>query len=67
MHACELNLRNIIILMIALTPLQLLHAQDCDEECKVNDNVAMVPSMALSTRPQRSSTSVGVRLPGSKL
>ncbi len=28
MHACELNLRNIMILMmIALTPLQLLHAQ----------------------------------------
>ena len=38
MHACELNLRNIMILMIALTSLQLLHAQDdCEDECKVND------------------------------
>ena len=49
MHACELNLRNIIILMIALTPLQLLHAQDCDEECKVNDNVAMVLNVPVNS------------------
>ena len=49
MHACELNLRNIIILMIALTPLQLLRAQDCDEECKVNDNVAIVLNVPVNS------------------
>lgn len=49
MRACKLNLRNIIILMIALTPLPLLHAQDCDEECKVNDNVAMVLNVPVNS------------------
>jgi hypothetical protein len=49
MRACELNLKNIMILMIALTPLQLLHAQDCDEECKVNDNVAMVLNVPVNS------------------
>ena len=52
MRACGLNLRNIIILMIALTPLQLLHAQDCDEECKVNDNVAMVLNVPVNSTAQ---------------
>ena len=28
MQACELNFRNIMILMVALMSLQLLHAQD---------------------------------------
>jgi len=50
MHACELNLTNIMILMIALTPLQLLHAQDnCGDECKLNDNVAMILNVPVNS------------------
>ena len=50
MAACELNLRNIIILMIALTPLQLLHAQDnCGDECRLNDNVAMILNVPVNS------------------
>ena len=53
MHACELNLRNIMILMIALTPLQLLHAQDdCEDECKVNTNLAMIINVPVNSTAQ---------------
>ena len=53
MHACKLNLRNIVILMIALTPLQLLHAQDdCEDECKVNTNLAMIINVPVNSTAQ---------------
>jgi hypothetical protein len=50
MPASELNLRNIMILMIALTPLQLLYAQDnCGDECRLNDNVAMILNVPVNS------------------
>jgi hypothetical protein len=53
MLACELNLRTIMILMIALTSVQLLHAQDdCSDECKLNDNVAMVVNVPVNSTAQ---------------
>jgi hypothetical protein len=53
MHACELNLRNIMILMIALTSLQLLHAQDdCEDEYKVNTNLAMIINVPVNSTAQ---------------
>ena len=37
MHDCNLKIRNIIVLAIALTPLRPLHAQDdCGDEYRVN-------------------------------
>lgn len=60
MHACELNLRNIMILMIALTPLQLLHAQDdCEDECKSNGNFAMVLNVPVNSTAEVVSTGWG--------
>jgi hypothetical protein len=39
--------------MIALVPLQPLFAQgDCDEECKVNTNVAMVVNVTVGSTAQ---------------
>ncbi len=41
-----------LLIMIALVPLQPLFAQDCDEECKVNTNVAMDVNVPISSTAQ---------------
>jgi Outer membrane protein beta-barrel domain len=52
MDGCKLNLRNIVVLVIAMALLQPLLAQDCDEECKVNDNIAMVVNVPVNSTAQ---------------
>ena len=53
MHGSGLNLRNIVILMIALVPLQLLRAQDdCGDECKINSNLAMIINVPVNSTAQ---------------
>ena len=50
MHGSGLKLSNIAILMTALVPLKLLHAQsDCGNECKVNTNLAMIISVPVNS------------------
>jgi Outer membrane protein beta-barrel domain len=51
MHDCKLNLGSIIVVVIALAPLQPLHAQD-DCECKVNTSLAMVLNVPVSPTAQ---------------
>jgi hypothetical protein len=61
MPASELNLKNIMILMVALTPLQLLHAQDnCGDECRLNDNVAMILNVPVNSTAEVVSTGWGM-------
>ena len=50
MRGGGLNSRKIVILMIALLPPQLLHAQgDCGNECKVNTNLAMIINVPVNS------------------
>ena len=60
MHRCELNLGNIIVLAIVLTPLQLLQAQDdCGDECKINANLAGVINLPVSSTAEAVGTGWG--------
>src|SRR5580692_7836110 len=60
MHDCNLKIRNIIVLAIALTPLRPLHGQDdCGDECRVNSNLPWWSTFP-STQPRRSSAPAGV-------
>lgn len=53
MRVRELNLENIIVLLITLTPLQLLHAQNnCGDDCKVNNNFAVVLNAPVNSTAQ---------------
>jgi len=51
---------NIIVLALALVPLQLLHAQDdCAGSCKINSNLAMVLNVPVSSTAQVQGTGWG--------
>jgi hypothetical protein len=52
MHCRDLNSISILLLMIALAPLQRLHAQDCGDECKVNTNVGVSANVPLNPTSQ---------------
>jgi hypothetical protein len=53
MRGYKLKLRNIIALVVALAPLQPLQAQDgCDNECKINSNLAMVVNVPVASTAQ---------------
>jgi hypothetical protein len=53
MHACELNLGNIIVLAITLLPFQSLAAQDrCGDECNLNTNLAAVVNLPVNPTAQ---------------
>jgi hypothetical protein len=53
MQVCKLKFRNILVLALALAPLQPLHAQDdCVEDCKINSNIGMVLNMPVSSTAQ---------------
>jgi hypothetical protein len=61
MHDCSLKLRNIIVLAIALTPPQPLHAQDdCGDECRINSNLAMVVNVPVNPTAQVVGTGWGL-------
>ena len=61
MHDCNLKIRNIIVLAIALTPLRPLHAQnDCGDECKINSNLAMVVNVPVNPTAQAVGTGWGI-------
>jgi len=54
MHCCDLNLGTIMVLVILLTPLQLLQAQDdCGDECKLNTNLAGVINVPVNSTGHR--------------
>ena len=60
MKFCILRRRNIIPLIVALLPLQPLHAQDgCTELCKINSNLAMVLNLPVGSTAQVVSTGWG--------
>jgi Outer membrane protein beta-barrel domain len=47
------KLRNIIALIMAVAPLQALQAQDgCDNDCKINSNLAMVVNVPVNSTAQ---------------
>jgi Outer membrane protein beta-barrel domain len=47
------KLKNVIALVIALTPMQALQAQDgCDNDCKINSNLAMVVNVPVNSTAQ---------------
>ena len=53
MHRCDLNLGNIMVLVILLTPLQPLQAQyNCGDECKINSNLAAVINVPVNSTAQ---------------
>lgn len=58
MDRCNLNLRNIGFLVIALAPSQPFLAQ-CGDECKVNTNLAMVINVPVSQTAQVASIGWG--------
>jgi hypothetical protein len=61
MHDCNLKIRNIIVLAIALTPLLPLHAQDdCGDECRINSNLAMVVNVPVNPTAQAVGTGWGI-------
>jgi len=59
--SCELKLRHIIILVIALVTPQLLQAQDeCGDECKTNTNFAAVVNAPVNPTAQVAGTGWGL-------
>jgi hypothetical protein len=61
MHDCNLKIRNIIVLAIALTPLRPLHGQDdCGDECRVNSNLTMVVNVPVNPTAQVVGTGWGL-------
>jgi len=62
MQISKLMTQKIILLAIALAPLQILRAQegDCGDECKINSNLAMVISSPVSSSAQVVGTGWGI-------
>ena len=62
MDVCKLMMRNIFLLVIALTPVQLLQAQDddCTDECKLNTNLAIIVNTPVSSSAQVVGTGWGI-------
>jgi hypothetical protein len=61
MRLFKLNVRHIPLVLILLALSQVLHAQDeCDDECKVNTNVAIVISAPVSSSAQVVGTGWGI-------
>ena len=61
MQIRKLRVRNIILLAIALVPVQLLQAQDdCGDDCKLNTNLAMIISMPVNPSAQVVGTGWGI-------
>jgi hypothetical protein len=58
MNRCKLNPRSFMFLVIALAPSQPFLAQ-CDDECKVNTNLAMVINVPISQTAQVASIGLG--------
>ena len=60
MRCCDLNLGTIMVLVILLTPLQPLQAQDdCGDECKLNANLAGVINVPVNSTAQAVGTGWG--------
>ena len=61
MRLFKLNVRHISLVVILLALAHVLHAQDeCDDECKVNTNVAIVISAPVSSSAQVVGTGWGI-------
>ena len=61
MQINTLRVRGIIFLVIALTPVQLLQAQDdCGDECKLNTNLGVIVSVPVSPSAQVVATGWGL-------
>jgi hypothetical protein len=62
MRISKLMTQKIILLVIALAPLQFLRAQegDCGDECKINSNLAMIISSPVSSSAQVVGTGWGI-------
>jgi hypothetical protein len=53
MQTCRMRVSQIILLLIALAPMQLLQAQDdCADECRLNTNLAIVVNAPVSSSAQ---------------
>jgi hypothetical protein len=62
MQICKSTARTILFLVIALTPLPILQAQDegCGDECRVNTNLAIVVNAPVSSSAQVMGTGWGI-------
>jgi len=61
MRLFKWKLRNIILFAIALAPVQLLRAQDeCEEDCKLNTNFAIIVNAPISSSAQIVGTGWGM-------
>jgi Outer membrane protein beta-barrel domain len=55
----KVKLWNIIVLALAVGLVQLLQAQDCGDECKINSNLAMVVNVPVNKAAQVAGTGFG--------